>query len=47
MIQITDFQILSKPYINGKIIIQLSDDASSQFHKSDPHDWFCGHMCSH
>ncbi len=27
MIQITDFQILSKPYINGKIIIQLSDDA--------------------
>ncbi len=25
--QIPDLQILSKPYINGNIIIQLSDDA--------------------
>ncbi len=32
--QIPDFQILSKPYINGNII-------NSAFINMDPFDWFC------
>ncbi len=34
-----DFQILSKPYINGNLFIHLQMMHESQFHRID---WFCG-----
>ncbi len=45
--QIPYFQILSKPYINGNYLFSFQMMHKSQFHKSDPYDWFCAPHIMH